>query len=84
MGYRLPLDSQPWVAHRATTRYVHVPDPTQPFPPLPSAMPRIRRNCLASDERAGLQAAAMQRGRSIASILASVPRLPMPRRRVRQ
>ncbi len=34
LGYRLPLDSQPWAA---STDYpwIHQPDPTQPFPPLP-------------------------------------------------
>ena len=34
MGYRLPLDSQPWAA-AADYPWVHLPDPTQPFPPLP-------------------------------------------------
>jgi uncharacterized protein (DUF2126 family)/transglutaminase-like putative cysteine protease len=34
MGYRLPLDSQPWVA-RSDYPYVHTPDPTQSFAPLP-------------------------------------------------
>jgi len=33
MGYRLPLDSQPWVT-RADYPYVHAPDQTQNFPPL--------------------------------------------------
>jgi uncharacterized protein (DUF2126 family) len=36
MGYRLPLDSQPWA--RATDfPWVHPPDPTQRFAPLPPA-----------------------------------------------
>jgi uncharacterized protein (DUF2126 family) len=34
LGYRLPLDSQPWVA-RSDYPYVHPPDPMQNFPPLP-------------------------------------------------
>jgi len=33
VGYRLPLDSQPWVA-RADYPYVNAPDPTQAVPPL--------------------------------------------------
>ena len=38
MGYRLPLDSQPWVT-RGEYPYVHAPDPTQGFPPLPPSVP---------------------------------------------
>src|SRR6185436_3892163 len=34
LGYRLPLDSQPWVAD-AEFQWVHPPDPTQSFSPLP-------------------------------------------------
>jgi uncharacterized protein (DUF2126 family) len=34
LGYRLPLDSQPWVAD-SEFQWVHQPDPTQPFAPLP-------------------------------------------------
>ena len=34
MGYRLPLDSQPWVT-RTDYPYVHTPDPMQRFAPLP-------------------------------------------------
>ena len=34
MGYRLPLDSQPWVA-QADYPWMHAPDPTQSFAPLP-------------------------------------------------
>jgi uncharacterized protein (DUF2126 family)/transglutaminase-like putative cysteine protease len=33
MGYRLPLDAQPWV-RAADYPYVHTPDQTQSFPPL--------------------------------------------------
>jgi uncharacterized protein (DUF2126 family)/transglutaminase-like putative cysteine protease len=35
LGYRLPLDSQPWVA-RSDYPVVHTPDQTQSFPPLVS------------------------------------------------
>ena len=34
MGYRLPLDSQPW-ASDTDMPWVHAPDPTQPFAALP-------------------------------------------------
>jgi uncharacterized protein (DUF2126 family)/transglutaminase-like putative cysteine protease len=33
MGFRLPLDSQPWTT-RSDYPYIHVPDQTQAFPPL--------------------------------------------------
>ncbi len=33
LGYRLPLDGQPWVP-KNDYPYVHTPDPTQSFPPL--------------------------------------------------
>ena len=33
VGYRLPLDSQPWVA-KSDYPYTNPPDPTQSFPPL--------------------------------------------------
>ena len=41
VGYRLPLDSMPWVAP-ADYPYVHSPDPSQAFPALPQAA-QIRR-----------------------------------------
>jgi uncharacterized protein (DUF2126 family)/transglutaminase-like putative cysteine protease len=47
MGYRLPLDSQPWVT-RSEYPYVHASDPMQGFAPLepsarePSAPPRVQ------------------------------------------
>jgi len=41
LGYRLPLDSQPWVA-KGDYPYITAADPTQPFPPLRSAA-EIRR-----------------------------------------
>ena len=34
LGYRLPLDSQPWAA-AADYPWLHQPDPNQTFPPLP-------------------------------------------------
>lgn len=34
LGYRLPLDSQPWVS-QGDYPYVQAPDPNQSFPPLP-------------------------------------------------
>ncbi len=36
IGYRLPLDSQPWTAS-TDYPYVHTPDPMRPLRPLPSA-----------------------------------------------
>ena len=41
LGYRLPLDSQPWVA-KSDYPYLNPLDPTQPFPPLRAAA-EIRR-----------------------------------------
>jgi uncharacterized protein (DUF2126 family)/transglutaminase-like putative cysteine protease len=35
VGFRLPLDAQPWVA-KADYPYTHAPDPTQDFAPLPA------------------------------------------------
>ena len=35
LGYRLPLDSQPWV-HKSDYPYIHSADPHQPFPTLPA------------------------------------------------
>jgi len=35
LGYRLPLDSQPWVS-ATDYPWVHMPDQTQQFPPLPA------------------------------------------------
>lgn len=35
VGYRLPLDSQPWV-EKSDYPYTHAPDPTQTFEPLPA------------------------------------------------
>jgi uncharacterized protein (DUF2126 family) len=47
MGYRLPLDSQPWVAD-ADLPWVHPPDQTQAFAPLPPY--RRLRYAVGADE----------------------------------
>lgn len=66
LGYRLPLDSQPWVA-KGDYPYVNPPDPHQPQAPLP-AYAAIRRqlpggqtavvNALSADEAGGGTSAA--------------------------
>ena len=58
IGYRLPLDSQPWVA-KTDYPYIHAPDPTQYFPPLPDyaeirAQSAVSRSQSASDEAAAV------------------------------
>jgi transglutaminase-like putative cysteine protease len=50
IGYRLPLDSQPWV-RKEDYPYIHSPDPTQAFPPLPSP-PRSARRWSSATARA--------------------------------
>jgi uncharacterized protein (DUF2126 family)/transglutaminase-like putative cysteine protease len=60
MGYRLPLDSQPWVA-RSDYPYVHPPDPMQAFPPLPRNA-QLRTQMRGAVELPGR--AAQQRGRA--------------------
>lgn len=54
IGYRLPLDAQPWVS-KADYPYLHQPDPMQPFPPLPphAALRLQRRGAAASAEGPG-------------------------------
>ena len=51
LGYRLPLDSLPWVAP-GDYPYVHVADPNQTFPPLPAAQ-EIRRQLQGVAGRSG-------------------------------
>ena len=51
LGYRLPLDSQPW-AVSGDLPWVHPPDPTQSFPPLPSYQRLRFANPLAASEAA--------------------------------
>jgi uncharacterized protein (DUF2126 family) len=47
LGYRLPLDSQPWVAP-GDYPFIHAPDPTREFPPLASHA-TIRGQVASSD-----------------------------------
>ncbi|MFO1197678.1 MAG: transglutaminase family protein [Burkholderiaceae bacterium] len=47
LGFRLPLDSQPWVAE-GDYPWIHAPDPTQAFAPLPAYARIVER---ASGER---------------------------------
>ncbi|NMG29895.1 transglutaminase family protein [Aromatoleum evansii] len=62
LGYRLPLDSQPWVSKRDYP-YLHQPDPTQAFPPL-ATHAEVRRQLRDHPARAavgeGAAAAAMR------------------------
>lgn len=52
LGYRLPLDSQPWVK-AGDYPYVHQPDPTQQFQPLPPAQqPRDKLATISSAKSA--------------------------------
>jgi len=63
MGFRLPLDSQPWVAP-VDYPWVHQPDQTQPFAPLPPYRrlrytdPLAPQDSLSPWERAGVRATA--------------------------
>ncbi|MFO1502369.1 MAG: transglutaminase family protein [Steroidobacteraceae bacterium] len=50
LGYRLPLDSQPW-ASAGDYPWVHAPDPTQSFAPLP--VYRVLRQAHAGETAAG-------------------------------
>lgn len=54
LGYRLPLDSQPWVS-AADYPWVHAPDQTQAFPPLP-AYTSIREQLRDAAARDGARA----------------------------
>ncbi len=42
IGYRLPLDSQPWIA-KGDYPYMHAPDPSRSFPPLPTHAQILRQ-----------------------------------------
>jgi uncharacterized protein (DUF2126 family)/transglutaminase-like putative cysteine protease len=55
IGYRLPLDSQPWVAE-GDYPFIHAPDPTQAFPPL-ARHAEIRRQFQATTDTATTAAA---------------------------
>ncbi len=68
IGYRLPLDSQPWVP-KNDYPYVHAPDPTQSFPPLRPhaeirdqfAVSRNERSDAAAIDGSGFAAEELQR-----------------------
>jgi uncharacterized protein (DUF2126 family) len=61
MGYRLPLDSQPWTS-ATDYPWIHQPDPTQPFPPLPPYQRLRFAHSLSPWERAGVRASADEEG----------------------
>jgi uncharacterized protein (DUF2126 family)/transglutaminase-like putative cysteine protease len=61
MGYRLPLDSQPW-AKDSDLPWVYPPDQTQPFATLP-AYRRLRFANMASEGAAGAAAPTTSAGR---------------------
>ncbi|CAG1017554.1 partial putative protein, partial [Burkholderiaceae bacterium] len=65
MGYRLPLDSQPWVAE-VDYPWVHQPDPAQPFAPLPPY--RRLRFAQGDDEHRVKDSAAPQPFKSAAGV----------------
>ena len=67
LGYRLPLDSQPW-ASAGDYPWVHAPDPTQTFPPLPPFR-RIRRQSPRGGDPASGAGAAAQGEASRASTI---------------
>jgi len=92
MGYRLPLDSQPWAA-AGDMPWVHPPDQTQPFAPLPSyqrlRFPNLHPEALPAESpsqfgsfgdrsRAALRGEATGEGRSAAP--AALPDLRTPQR----
>ena len=65
LGYRRPLDSQPWVA-RSDFPYIHQPDPTVTQPALPSHEQfRIRVGALAKNAKT--EAYADGKGRALTS-----------------
>ena len=83
MGYRLPLDSQPWVA-RSDYPYMHQPDPAQSFPPLRSHA-EIRRqfaraggDAIAAQLKAALAGASGKGGSAVAGE-ADTGRAPLPK-----
>ncbi len=58
IGYRLPLDSQPWVA-KSDYPYIHSPDPTQRFSPLPDHADMQARYAVSHSESLSAEAAAV-------------------------
>ena len=57
LGYRLPLDSQPW-ASAGDYPWIHEPDPTQLYPPLPAY--RVLRQPHAGETGSDLEASPRQ------------------------
>ena len=57
LGYRLPIDSQPWVSE-TDYPWVHPPDLTQAFPPLPPYRPVVGAAPVAPQAPGGSAAAA--------------------------
>jgi uncharacterized protein (DUF2126 family)/transglutaminase-like putative cysteine protease len=74
MGYRLPLDSQAWVA-KGDYPYVHEVDPMQPRGPLPPTRAPVRMTSAGSEARAEmdrLRTAALERARGKAGVVGAV------------
>ncbi len=57
LGYRLPLDSQPWTA-KGDFPYINPPDQSQVFPPLPSAAALRQQFAAGSPQDVAAKAAA--------------------------
>ncbi len=82
MGFRLPLDSQPWVAP-VDYPWVHQPDQTQPFAPLPPyrrlrySDPISAPGSLSPWERAGVRASAGE-GQGLGTQRPSPSPYPLP------
>ncbi len=75
LGYRLPLDSQPWVRD-IDYPYTHAPDPTQTFAPLPVYAPR-RSPAEPKVQLAGMGAASAPRAPAAFESAAWVTRTAM-------
>ena len=58
IGYRLPLDSQPWVA-KSDYPYIHSPDPTQRFSALPDHAQMQARYAVSGSANLHAEAAAV-------------------------
>ncbi len=74
LGYRLPLDSLPWVAP-VDYPHVHPPDPNQVFPPLPEG------RAAAQSHGGAPLAACADRGRSIRRVRSRAPQCAPSRAR---